>query len=58
MEFNGARMKLPRDFGGETARMHEDDVLDAVRRDHAASGTSHRRRWRLRRYHGRHIAHA
>jgi hypothetical protein len=58
MEFNGGRMKLPRDFGGETARMHEDELVEAARHGRDAGRASQRRRWRFQRYHGRHAAHA
>jgi hypothetical protein len=37
MEFNAARQKQSHDFGGETARMHEDEILEAARRDHDAA---------------------
>jgi hypothetical protein len=56
MEFNGARMKQPRDFGGESARAHEDDILVAARRSHAAGHAAHRRSWRFWHRRGKHAA--
>jgi hypothetical protein len=47
MEFNAARQKQPHDFGGETARMHEDEILEAARRDHDAARASRRKRWQF-----------
>jgi hypothetical protein len=44
MEFNAGRQKQPHDFGGETARAHEDEIIEAARRSHEAA-TARRRRW-------------
>jgi hypothetical protein len=30
MEFNAARQKQPHDFGGETARAYEDEMIEAA----------------------------
>jgi hypothetical protein len=47
MEFNGARMKQPRDFAGEATRMHDDEMSDAARRDHIAAQVTQRRWWQF-----------
>jgi hypothetical protein len=47
MEFNAGRQKQPHDFGGETARAHEDEIIEAARRGHEAATASGRRWWRF-----------
>jgi hypothetical protein len=47
MEFNAARQKQLHDFGGETARAHEDEIIEAARRSHNAAKASQRKWWRF-----------